>query len=336
MALLEGIGFGTPENMQTRLSYLAESMDILAARFAGYDMVYTPAPNAPGETYFPWYGRDDEEIMVCVFRGGRIEESFHRQDFFFFNYAWRGDYDTLSFQRDNLVTIREGELYLGQPFTGYALRGNLREEVTIVGVLIRKETFYESFMPMAAGTRLLDFFVDPLTNPSAEQFMVLHPDRDFPAAELLSFMICEYAHERPDSQDLLKSYALLLIMHAARQYDREHDVPEPKGECAKMLAHLERNVGQVSLAQLAAQFGYHPNYLSTLFKKELGRSFTELVLEQRMSRAAVLLRGTTSPIEIIALQLGYSNPSNFYKAFERYYGCTPREFRLRRSVDIAR
>ena len=54
MALLEGNGFGTPENMQTRLSYLAESMDILAARFAGYDMVYTPAPNAPGETYFPW------------------------------------------------------------------------------------------------------------------------------------------------------------------------------------------------------------------------------------------------------------------------------------------
>lgn len=331
MTHLSGNSFGSPENAEARLAYLSESMDILAARFAEYDMVYTPAPNAPGETYFPWYGRNDEEVMVCVFRGRQIDESFHRHDFFF-NYAWKGDYDTLSFQRDNLVTIREGELYLGQPFTGYALRGNPREEVTIVGVLIRKETFYESFTPMAAGTRLLDFFVDPLTDPSAEQFMVLHPDCDFPVAELLNFMICEYAHERPDTQDLLKSYALLLIMHAARQYDREHDAPAPKGECARMLAHLARNVGQVSLAELAAQFGYHPNYLSTLFKKELGKSFTEIVLEQRMRRAAVLLQGTSTSVDRISQQLGYSNPSNFYKAFERYYGCTPREFGL----DLAR
>lgn len=326
MANLEGNGFGGGEYSRTRLDYLAESMDILAARFAEYDMVYTPAPNAPGETYFPWYGRDDEEIMVCVFRGRRIDESFHRHDFFFFNYAWEGDYDTLSYQRDNLVTIREGELYLGQPFTGYALRGNPDEEVTIVGVLIRKETFYESFTPMAAGTRLLDFFIDPLIDPAAEQFMVLHPDRDFPIAELLGFMVCEYAHERADTQALLKSYALLLIMHAARQHDREFETPAPKGECAKMLAHLARNVGQVSLGDLAAQFGYHPNYLSTLFKKELGRSFTEVVLEQRMRRAAVLLQGTSMPVDKISQQLGYSNPSNFYKAFEKYYGCTPRDY----------
>ena len=195
-------GFASMQN-----SYLQKSIDILAERFGKYDMRYVPAPHMPGETYFPWYGRDDEEIMVCVFKGGELHETFHRHDFFFFNYAWRGDYDTISFQRDNLVTIHEGELYLGQPFTGYALRGNPREEVTIVGVLIRKETFYESFTPMAAGSQLLDFFVDPLRDPTAEQFTVLHPDPDFPIAELLSFMICEYAHEQLDTQALLKSYA---------------------------------------------------------------------------------------------------------------------------------
>ena len=315
-------GFASMQN-----SYLQKSIDILAERFGKYDMRYVPAPHMPGETYFPWYGRDDEEIMVCVFKGGELHETFQRHDFFFFNYAWRGDYDTISFQRDNLVTIHEGELYLGQPFTGYALRGNPREEVTIVGVLIRKETFYESFTPMAAGSQLLDFFVDPLRDPTAEQFTVLHPDPDFPIAELLSFMICEYAHEQLDTQALLKSYALLLIEHASRQYAREHTGTAAKGECAQMLAYLARNVGRVSLAELAARFGYHPNYLSTLFKKELGKTFTQIVLEQRMQRAAVLLQGTDMPVDKISQQLGYANPSNFYKAFEKYCGCTPVDYR---------
>ena len=332
MARVAGNPYGSAENLEARTRYLDESMDILAARFSEYDMRYTPVPGSPGETYFPWYGRDDEEVMVCVFRGRKIDETFHRHGFFFFNYAWAGDYDTLSFHPDNLVTIHEGELYLGQPFTGYALRGNAREEATIVGVLIRTETFYESFTPMAAGSGLLDFFIDPLSDPAAEQFMVLHPDCDFPVAELLSFMICEYAHEKPDTQALLKSYALLLIMHASRQYAREHEAQAPTGEIARMLAHLTRNVGQVSLAELASTFGYHPNYLSTLLKKELGKSFTEIVLEQRMRRAAVLLQGTSMPVERISQQLGYSNPSNFYKAFEKYHGCTPREFSARKGI----
>ena len=322
-----GNRFGGDRFSQGRSSYLQTSMDILAKRFGEYDMRYTPVPYLPGETYFPWYGRDDEEIMVCVFRGRQLHETFHRHDFFFFNYAWEGDYDTLSYQRDNLVTIREGELYLGQPFTGYALRGNAHREVTIVGVLIRKETFYESFTPLAAGSPLLDFFVEPLRDPTAEQFAILHPGADFPIAELLSFMICEYAHEQPDTQELLKSYALLLIEYASRQYAREHDTATPKGECAQMLAYLARNVGQVSLADLAARFGYHPNYLSTLFKKNLGKTFTQVVSEQRMQRASVLLQGTETAVDKISQQLGYANPSNFYKAFEKHFGCTPGNYR---------
>ncbi|MBR5111581.1 MAG: AraC family transcriptional regulator [Clostridia bacterium] len=36
--------------------------------------------------------------------------------------------------------------------------------------------------------------------------------------------------------------------------------------------------------------------------------------------------GTTLSIEEIAAMLGYSNHSNFYKAFKEYYGKTPREY----------
>jgi YesN/AraC family two-component response regulator len=45
-----------------------------------------------------------------------------------------------------------------------------------------------------------------------------------------------------------------------------------------------------------------------------------------MDKAVILLKGTTLSIEEIAAMLGYSNHSNFYKAFKEYYGKTPREY----------
>ena len=71
---------------------------------------------------------------------------------------------------------------------------------------------------------------------------------------------------------------------------------------------------------------YHPNYISTLLHREVGKSFSEILLEQRMERAVCLLRGTNLPVEEIASMLGYSNSSNFYKAFRKYYHQSPREF----------
>lgn len=310
-----------------RLEYLRTSIDILAERWNTYQMTYTEDPSMPGQTYFPWYGRPDEEVMVCVFRGRALDETFHRHDFFFFNFAYAGDYRTLSYVPDNLLTVHEGELYVGQPYTGYALRGNPDEECTIVGVLVRKETFFNSFLQLASlNDALVDFFVSPLNNPHDDEFVLLHPGLGFPIRDLLENMICEYAHEKPDTQAVLKAYTLQLIIYTARQMAAEHPDPEPQGAFGEIAAYAKANAGHLSLSQIAQRFGYHPNYLSSLFKKELGKSYSEVVLETRMERAAVLLRESNLSVEAVAQMLGYASASHFHKAFNRYYGCSPRQY----------
>ena len=82
----------------------------------------------------------------------------------------------------------------------------------------------------------------------------------------------------------------------------------------------------VTLKDIAAHFSYHPNYISALLHKETGRKFTEILLEKRMERAVLLLKNTPLSVEEITVMLGYSNTSNFYKAFREYYGTTPREY----------
>ena len=82
----------------------------------------------------------------------------------------------------------------------------------------------------------------------------------------------------------------------------------------------------VTLKDIAAHFSYHPNYISAILHKETERKFTEILLEKRMKRAIILMKNTSLSLEEISTLLGYSNHSNFYKAFKEYYGMTPREY----------
>ena len=52
------------------------------------------------------------------------------------------------------------------------------------------------------------------------------------------------------------------------------------------------------------------------------------------TRSVTLLEGSDIPITELALQLGYADPSHFVRAFRRWTGQTPGEFR--RSLGISR
>ena len=60
---------------------------------------------------------------------------------------------------------------------------------------------------------------------------------------------------------------------------------------------------------------------------ELNTTFSELVARTRLSQARDLLRDPVVKTIDVAFALGYSNPGNFTRAFRRWTGVSPREFR---------
>jgi len=67
-----------------------------------------------------------------------------------------------------------------------------------------------------------------------------------------------------------------------------------------------------------------------------GVSYTDLLTAVRLRRAADWLSHTDRPVVEIALDLGYSDPSNFTRAFRRETGVSPRTFRhqARKTSDV--
>lgn len=275
-----------------------------------------------------WQGDPNEDIIIVAFKGRHISEPFHRQDFFFIDYAYHLDYNALSSKYDNLITVREGDCYIGQPFSGYALKGDSTDDdIIMIGVHIKKEAFFREYLPaLSQDPDMFRFFLDPQTDKFSDEFIHLSFEKTSPVRSLLEMMVIEYADKKEDTQLILKPMVLALFMHIARRYRLEKSDIKAATLSESIVGYINSHPESVTLKDIAAHFSYHPNYVSSLLHKELGKTFSEIVLEKRMDRALIMLKGTTLSIEEISSMLRYTNTSNFYKAFRAYYGKSPREY----------
>ncbi len=82
-----------------------------------------------------------------------------------------------------------------------------------------------------------------------------------------------------------------------------------------------------NLTTLALSLNVAPNYLSTLFKEEVGIGFMKYRLDKQMEKAVVLLSDSKNKIYTISSSIGFQDEKYFSKQFKRYYGTTPKEFK---------
>lgn len=84
----------------------------------------------------------------------------------------------------------------------------------------------------------------------------------------------------------------------------------------------------LSLCTLAERLEVSHGYLSTVFRKETGKTLSAYVRERRMEYAAYLLRSTGLQIQTVALHCGILDVQYFSKLFKKEHGKTPTEYRL--------
>lgn len=83
--------------------------------------------------------------------------------------------------------------------------------------------------------------------------------------------------------------------------------------------------------ELADRIGVNRSYLTTNFKKCMGCSPQEYLINVRVERAKSLLQKTDIQINEVAAKVGYSDPLAFSKIFKRKTGYSPTEYKEARS-----
>ncbi len=98
-------------------------------------------------------------------------------------------------------------------------------------------------------------------------------------------------------------------------------------ESAKDFINAHYPESELSVEMLCDHLHLSPAYFSTLFKREMGMSFTAYVTVVRMEAAAAALRGTEEKTYLIARQCGYDDPNYFSYVFKRHFGVSPTKYR---------
>lgn len=96
----------------------------------------------------------------------------------------------------------------------------------------------------------------------------------------------------------------------------------------KAIAYIREHYAEgITLEEVAHKLAITPEYLSTLFSREMNTNFTTFVKEFRISYARRLLKGTDMKIYEIAAKVGYQDPKYFTRVFKEVQGVSPGEYR---------
>lgn len=102
-------------------------------------------------------------------------------------------------------------------------------------------------------------------------------------------------------------------------------IPAVKTCRAYIHNHLHYKITLTELAQVCA---LSPNYLSSLFRDQMGMGLKEYILQEKLEAAGRALVSSDRPVSEIAAQFAFCSHSSFAAHFKRKFGVSPTQYRL--------
>jgi AraC-like DNA-binding protein len=161
--------------------------------------------------------------------------------------------------------------------------------------------------PHAAEAHLLESRIDVAVRPRASDYAL-----SFPASWL-------------DKWTPVAGLPAVLPLEELSAY-RDRPLPKKIADAVLLALKLHEDLPQNGIGATAAEIGLPRRTLQHALHRE-GASYREIVRRVRLRRAMRLLATTDMPLAELALRTGYTDPSNFSRAFQSLSGVTPGQFR---------
>ena len=119
-----------------------------------------------------------------------------------------------------------------------------------------------------------------------------------------------------------------MVLEYTRRVERIRLGKTPSKLLMKVTNYVQHNLSKpIDVEALADSMFISRTHLAAKFKQETGMTLTDFILIEKIEEAKRLLRYSDKSLSLIADYLGFSSQSHFTRAFKKYSGKTPREYR---------
>lgn len=151
--------------------------------------------------------------------------------------------------------------------------------------------------------------------------------------ELFHKIYLEFVGREDGYISIIRAYVIELIIKMFRKMNSapKSDTANRQSQVVETtLNYLKENYQkQLSLEDLAAQVFLSKDYFARLFRETTGMPIIALLQKIRVEEACKMLSGTHEKVSQIAALCGFHDLKNFYNAFKKHTGMTPRQYRLK-------
>ncbi|WP_238902068.1 MULTISPECIES: AraC family transcriptional regulator [unclassified Clostridium] len=235
---------------------------------------------------------------------------------------------------DEEIVLHKGDLIIFDKHVPHSVKRTSENDLGI-NIVLNEAYFSKKFINHLPNDKLISQFMFELMNNknNHNHYLLFFTQNDELTHNCIQNILCEYLDSTICSDDLIDNFIMILITHLVRKFQYQTnlsiDMFRNQQLMEDILVYIRSHYIEGNLKNMCTHFGYDPSYTSKLIKKFSGKTFKQLVNDERMKKAIILLHNKRLPIYEIAETIGINNLTAFYKRFYEYAGCSPQEYRDR-------
>lgn len=253
----------------------------------------------------------------------------HSHNFFEMVYVFSGE--ATQYLEDGQLTLESGSILLMNMNYHHALSIDSKASM-VFNILISRDLLNVSFLSLIHQNKLFSpFFMSSLFSSAKEgAYIYFQKNPSSRVEQLMQSLLEEYILEQQGYEVAIQAYLSLIFTELVRyhiyQVGKEN---QQEINYSAIMEYISAHLEDVTLNSLSEHFHYTPAYMSAVLRKYLGKSFSSMITELRLNKAAYLLENSDISINVIVEVLGYYDRSYFNRIFKKNYGCSPQEYRDR-------
>lgn len=217
------------------------------------------------------------------------------------------------------------------PFTKTATTFT-KDNVVLLDIMIRSSTFRQVFLEQLAPSNTMTmFFNKALSGSNISNYLLFKTGLNKRLEHLLISIYTASTEKDPYSIRMRNPLTSTFFLQLLKDHEQiaqisPHSSLHWKPGFAEILIYIQTNYRTVTLEEVSRKFGYSQRQIIRIIRSSTDKTFTQLLTQLRMEKAAALLNSKLS-IEKLAAEIGYTSLSGFYQSFLNYYGVTPGQWR---------